>query len=166
MWFLFSWIYLALCWNGNSSSLDCLTSLYLFLFFIFCFLGPRLWDMEVPRLGGRIGAAAGGYATATAMRDLSHISDLHHSSRWRWLLNPLSEARDQTRRFVTSEPQQELPDTPLRLPIQCALEQLFKAIQHWALLYLHLELKPAFFHIVLSCLNSGIDVWGGWLPQL
>ena len=35
-------------------------------------------------------------ATATAMLDLSHVSDLHHSSGQCWILNPLSEARDQT----------------------------------------------------------------------
>ena len=31
------------------------------------------------------------------MQDLSHVCDLHHSSRQRQILNPLSEARDQTR---------------------------------------------------------------------
>ena len=35
-------------------------------------------------------------ATATAMLDLSHICNLCHSSRPCWVLNPLSEARDQT----------------------------------------------------------------------
>ena len=28
-----------------------LQSIFHFLFFIFCFLGPHLWHMEVPRLG-------------------------------------------------------------------------------------------------------------------
>ena len=36
------------------------------------------------------------YTTATATRDLSCIWDLHHSLRQRWILNPLSEARNQT----------------------------------------------------------------------
>ena len=31
------------------------------------------------------------------MQDPSHIYDLHHSSRQHWILNTLSEARDQTR---------------------------------------------------------------------
>ena len=35
-------------------------------------------------------------ATATSMPDLSHICDLHCSSRQHWILNPLREARDQT----------------------------------------------------------------------
>ena len=32
------------------------------------------------------------YTTATATWDLSHICDLYHSSRQRWILNSLSEA--------------------------------------------------------------------------
>ena len=36
------------------------------------------------------------YATATAMRNPSHVCDLHHSSWQCWNLNPLSEARDWT----------------------------------------------------------------------
>ena len=36
------------------------------------------------------------YTTATATWALSHICDLHHSSRQYRILNPLSEARDQT----------------------------------------------------------------------
>ena len=31
-----------------------------------------------------------------ATPDLSHTCDLHYSSRQRWILNPLAEARDQT----------------------------------------------------------------------
>ena len=36
------------------------------------------------------------YATAIATPDLSHVCDLHHSSWHHQILNPLSEARDQT----------------------------------------------------------------------
>ena len=43
--------------------------------------------MEVPRLA---------YTTAAAMWDPSPIFNLHHSSWQRWILNPLSEARDRT----------------------------------------------------------------------
>ena len=35
-------------------------------------------------------------ARATAMRDLSHIFDLHHSSRQHQILNPLREVRHGT----------------------------------------------------------------------
>ena len=50
------------------------------------------------------------YTTATAMQDPSRVCDLHHSSQKRWILNPLSEARDRTRvlmgtsQFVTAAP--------------------------------------------------------------
>ena len=36
------------------------------------------------------------YTIATATQDPSHICDLHHSSEQGWMLNPLSETRDQT----------------------------------------------------------------------
>ena len=40
------------------------------------------------------------YATTTAMPDLNCICDLDHRSQQHWILNPLSEARDQTRNLV------------------------------------------------------------------
>ena len=52
--------------------------------------------MEVPGLGVELELQLATYATARATPDLSHIYDLHHSSRQRQILNPLSEARVQT----------------------------------------------------------------------
>ena len=52
--------------------------------------------MEVPRLGVESKLQLLAYTTATAMPDLSLICDLHHSSQHRRILNPLSEARDQS----------------------------------------------------------------------
>ena len=52
--------------------------------------------MEVPRLGFESELQLPAYTTATAMLDLNHVCDLHHSSWQYWILNPLSEARDQT----------------------------------------------------------------------
>ena len=40
------------------------------------------------------------YTTATAMPDPSCVYDLHHSLRQSQLLNPLSEARDGTRKIA------------------------------------------------------------------
>ena len=60
-----------------------------FIFCLFVFWGPHLKHMEIPRLGV--------YARATAMPDQGHICDLHHTSWQHWILNPLIEARDQTR---------------------------------------------------------------------
>ena len=50
--------------------------------------------MEVPRLGVQMELPA--YTTATATQDPSCKGDLPHSSRQRWILNPLIEVRDQT----------------------------------------------------------------------
>ena len=52
--------------------------------------------MEVPRLGVKSELQVPAYATATAILDLSRVCNLHHSS-WQgwWILNPLSEAKDQ-----------------------------------------------------------------------
>ena len=61
--------------------------------FFFC---PHLWHMEVPRLGVPSELHLPAYTTATATRDPSHICNLHHGSWQRWILNPLSEAGDQT----------------------------------------------------------------------
>ena len=65
-----------------------------FFFFFFCFLGPHLLHMEFPRLGVKWELHLPTYTIVTAMRDLSHVYDLHHSSWLRRIPDPLSEARD------------------------------------------------------------------------
>ena len=72
-----------------SSTSDCP-----FFFLLFVFLGPHLQHMQVPRLGVESKLQLLACATAVAVLDPSHICDLHHSSRQRWILNPLSGARD------------------------------------------------------------------------
>ena len=62
----------------------------------FCFLGPHLQHMEVPRLGAESKLQLPACTPATATLDPSCICDLHHSSQQCWILKPLSEARDQT----------------------------------------------------------------------
>ena len=52
--------------------------------------------MEVLRLGVKSEVQLPAYTTATSTQDPSLICDLHHSSQQRQILNPLSEARDQT----------------------------------------------------------------------
>ena len=64
--------------------------------FFFCFLRPHPWHMEVPRLGVELELQLLVYATATVAQDPSRICNLHHSTRQRQILNPLSEARDRT----------------------------------------------------------------------
>ena len=75
-------------------------------------LGLHPQHMEVPRLGVELEL----YTTATATPDLNRVCNLHHSSRQRRILNPLSEARDQiyvpmdTRPMHFPEPQRELQE--------------------------------------------------------
>ena len=52
--------------------------------------------MEFPRLGVELELQLLAYTTATAMQDLSHVYNLHHSSQQHQILNPVSEARDRT----------------------------------------------------------------------
>jgi len=52
--------------------------------------------MKVPRLEVESELQLPTYTTATAMQDPSLVFHLHHSSRQRQILNPLSEARDPT----------------------------------------------------------------------
>ena len=56
--------------------------------------------MEVPRLGVKSEPQLPAYPTATAMPDPSCICDLHHSSWQHQILNPLSDAWDQTRNLM------------------------------------------------------------------
>ena len=65
-----------------------------FLVFSLAFLGLYWQYKEVSRLG--VESELPAYARATATWDLSWIYNLHHSSWQRWILNPLSEARDRT----------------------------------------------------------------------
>ena len=68
-----------------------------FVFVIFClFLGLHSWHMEVPRLVVKSEPQLAAYTTATAMKDLSRVYNLHHDSRQLWILNLPSEVREQT----------------------------------------------------------------------
>ena len=71
-----------------------------YLFFCFCFLGPHSRHMEAPRLGFQLVLCLLAFTTATITLDLSRICNLHHSSQWCWILNPLSEAWDQTYNLI------------------------------------------------------------------
>uniref|UniRef100_A0A8D0ZUF5 Zinc finger protein 568 n=2 Tax=Sus scrofa TaxID=9823 RepID=A0A8D0ZUF5_PIG len=58
--------------------------------------GPHSQNMEVPKLGIKPELHLPTYTTTTAMLDLSHICDLHHSSGQCQILNLLIEAGDRT----------------------------------------------------------------------
>ena len=82
--------------------------------YFFFFLGPHLRHMEVPMLGVDSELQLPAYTTATATWDPNHICDLATACSNTWILNPLSEVRDQAYilteivRFESAEPQQEL----------------------------------------------------------
>ena len=65
-----------------------------FFSFLFVFLGPHPWHMEVPRLGVQLDLQLPAYTTATETQDLSHVYNLHHSSWQCQIHNLLSKARD------------------------------------------------------------------------
>ena len=70
---------------------------YVFIpFFFFVFLGLHLQHMESPRLGVKSDLLLLAHTTATAMLDLSCVCNPYHGSQYCWILNLLSEARDQT----------------------------------------------------------------------
>ena len=81
------------------SPLSLLFCLFVF-FFSFVFLGQDPWHMEIPRLAVELELQLPAYATATAAWDPSRICDLHHGSRQRQILHPLSKARDRTHVFT------------------------------------------------------------------
>ena len=64
--------------------------------FPFLFLKPCLCHMDAPGVRAGTGAANMVYTTATTTLDLSHICDLCCNLQQCQILNPLSEARDQT----------------------------------------------------------------------
>ena len=69
----------------------CLCSIFLFFFLLF----PEAYGSSQAGEGGvQSELQPLAYATATVTQDPSQVCDLHHSSWQRWILNPLSEARD------------------------------------------------------------------------
>ena len=78
------------------------TSLLLSLSFVcVCdFRASLMRHTEVPRLGVESKLQLPAYATATAVWDLSHVFDLHHSSRQHRILNLPSKARDRNSNLV------------------------------------------------------------------
>ena len=61
-----------------------------FCFFSFLLFRPHWRYVEVPRLGVESELQLLAYTTATTAQDLSRIYDLHHSSRQRQILDPLT----------------------------------------------------------------------------
>jgi len=76
-------------WGSNPhSEATVAAAVGFFFFFFFSFLDPHLWQMDLSRPGVEL--------ELQLLGDLSRICDLYHSLWQPWILNPLSEARDQT----------------------------------------------------------------------
>ena len=72
--------------------------------FVFCFLGPPLGHIEVPRLGVKSELQLRVYTTAMATQEQSRLWDLHPNSRQHRILNPLSKARVRTCILMDTSP--------------------------------------------------------------
>ena len=84
-------------WTGIVIIIWTVTMIIFSFFFFFWFLGPYLWYMEVPKLRVELELKLPAYITATTIWNLSHVCVLHPSSWQHQMLDPMSEARDQTR---------------------------------------------------------------------
>ena len=65
--------------------------------FLFVFLGPHKWHMEVSRLGVKSELQLLAHTTTRAILDPSCVCNLQYSSWQCWIPYTLSEARDRTR---------------------------------------------------------------------
>ena len=79
--------------------LNCHMNFRISLLIFFFFLGSYQQHMEVPSLGVESELQLPSCTTATATLDPSCVFN-PHSSRQCWIVNPLSEARDQTGNLV------------------------------------------------------------------
>ena len=114
--------------------------------------------MEVPRLGVESELLLPTYATATP--DLSHICNLLHSLRQCWILNPLSETRDQTCTFTdtvlgswSTEPQWELQKV-----VTLLLTMFCICTLHPRDLFI-LQLEVCTFYAPSSILSVPVPLW-------
>ena len=87
-------------WNIKEQRAIIPTPCSSFHFFSFCLFRAAPRHMEVPRLGVESELQLQAYTTAIATWDSSRVCNLHHSTQQSWILNPLSEARDQTQVLV------------------------------------------------------------------
>ena len=69
-----------------------------FCLFVFSRAAPSTYGGSQAR--GLIGAVGSSLRHSHSNLDLSRVFNLYHSSRQSWILNPLIEARDQTRNLV------------------------------------------------------------------
>ena len=117
--------------------------------------------VEVPRLGLELELQLWAYAIAAATLDLSCVCNLHHSSLQHGILNPLSEARDQTHNlmflvgFISAVPSWELPGLIFWTEHKNWLSASIKSDQK------KMKIKPSLFKKKKRRLNVQWDI-GMW----
>ena len=109
------------------------------IFFFFCFLGPHIQHMKVPRLGVKLDLQLLTYTTAVATQDLSPTCDLYHTGYLTHWAKP--EIRPVSLwipvGFITAEPQWELPGAVMNTLCKnfpSRASEIFKAhppVQRW-----------------------------------
>ena len=72
----------------------CKSTIYVYKIYIYIYFRAAPEAYRGSRLGVKSEMELLAYATATAMQDLSHVTELHHSLWQCRILNPLSEAGD------------------------------------------------------------------------
>ena len=131
-------------------------NLFFPLFYSFIFLDLHLQHMEVPRLEVVSELQLPAHATVTATRDPSRVCDLHHSARQCWILNPLSEVRDQTCIHMDAS-QIHFCWSTTGTPLQSFWNSSFYVE--------NFEKSPHFFFILFSSSKSGINYFT-FFPQV
>ena len=145
--------------NSNTSTLsvlafiDCLWNLHGYIYFFLFIAAPEAYGSSQARVESELQLLA--YATATAIPDSSSIIDLHCSSSQRWILNPLSWARDgtcilmDTSWAVSDGPQQKLQMILSSLDYFCSLVKDLLTVC-WSVYFGFYSLPLIYFFILSS----------------
>ena len=104
--------------------------------------------MEIPRPRVKAELQLLAYMAATEMQNLSHICDLHHSSRQHQILNLLNKAMDQSN-ILTDISQILFCCTTMGTPfIQFILKNtVFAAIKSWTTKIILIVFCELYFHV-------------------
>ena len=134
--------------------------------FLISFSQPHLQHMEVPSIGVKSEWQLQASTTATATPELSSICNLHHSLQQHQILNPLSEARDQTPILTETSPVLN-PLSHKRTPNMTLLKEMhtFVCIKFVMFIMNSITLASQFvsMQIVISSCHGRNYLKTGWL---
>ena len=149
------------CWATTGTpilyfTLFILIFLNFFIFFVFCPFRAAPMAHGGSQARGPIGAIAASLHHSRNTTNPSHVCNLHHSAQQCRILNPLSEARDQTHNLVV----------PSLIHFRCATAGTPVCMFSWKyLLYLPRIYLPVLgaatvdFYLSLSALSSSCDLF-------